>query len=90
MTPTPIGFIRKIGGSSREATKANEHAGFELMIPIEGECIQVVFEAGGETHEVSRLKQQYALYRSENKHKLVNPGTENVRAFVARFYGWPG
>ncbi len=72
-----------------QATKFNEHPGFELAIPLGGGKIKVEFEQGEQSGPVSGKKRQFAYYSSDKKHRLRNIGASSARVFVARFYGWP-
>lgn len=72
------------GGASPE----NRHPGFELVLPLKG-TVEVRFKHGTQC-TVRSEAQEYAHFRSDIEHTLVNVGPEEATLFLVRFQEFLG
>lgn len=72
--------------SGRSSTKPNGHSGFEIVMPLGNARIEVRLD-GERSEIVSGRKKEYAHFRSDVEHQIINRETSEATILVVRFRG---
>jgi quercetin dioxygenase-like cupin family protein len=72
-----------------KGTRWNQHPGYELLLPLEGEAeIQLGHDRKRPPYRISADEGRLAHYHSEKLHRVSNPASDMAaRILVIRFYG---